>query len=106
MSSNFPGPVTQHTEKMLREGRSPVAGGLSWAVGAGIVGALVGRRTSSDAAVWGLRAAACVYTGIALLDWPAWVLSRRAGGIAPVSELVELARESAIVVVIAVTRPF
>ncbi len=104
MSSNFPGPVTQHTEKMLREGRSPVAGGLTWAVGAGIVGALVGRSTGSDAAVWGLRAAACVYTGIALLDVPAWVLSRRAGRIAPVSELVGLAAVSAILLWVAFTR--
>ena len=81
-----PDRLAQHTDGMLREGRSVTWGGLGFALPVGLIGLLVGWLTGHDGLAWGFRCAAITYALVAVLTLPAWLISRRAGRPSAISE--------------------
>jgi hypothetical protein len=74
------------TEEWLSQGKSPVWGGLTFAVVVGVVAFLVALVAGWNAQLTAFRAAAVLFTFLAVVGFSAWVRSRRAGRIAPLIE--------------------
>jgi hypothetical protein len=81
-----PGGMVGHTERQLARGKSPVWGGLTFALVIGVVTYVVALIAGWNAQLAAFRAAAVLFTFLAIMAWPAWARSRRAGRIAPFIE--------------------